>query len=135
LGADRREYGADRAYRLLQAAISNRGVEQIKHERAELFTREATLGRMAMSEALDVLRELQPGLPEPGSDAFVASSLSTLLGPRTVDSGDALVRSQLALSIATQYVAIIHGRSDLGSVTTSYFSAPRKIVVSLASDV
>jgi hypothetical protein len=135
LGVDRGEYDVDRAYRLLRAAISNREVEPIEHERAALFTREETLGRMAMSEALDLLRELQPALPEPGSDAFVASSLTTLLGPRAVGSNDALVRSQLALSIATQYVAIVRGRSDLGSPTTPYFLAPRKIVVSLASDV
>jgi hypothetical protein len=129
-GSSRDEFDSDRAYRLLQAVVSGGEVLPMTPRLRERFEGEARLGRMPMSEAVGFLRELQPALPDLRSVSAI--SLNAVLGPRAEHS-DMLVCSQLALSIATQYLAIVNGRRDLGSTDTAYFAVPRKIVVSLAS--
>ena len=64
----REDYVGDRVYRLLSAAAADGPVQPIPPERAELFSREAALGRMPMQEAFSQLVRLEPALGEIESD-------------------------------------------------------------------
>jgi hypothetical protein len=143
----RGQFDADRAYRLLYAAMTDTPVQPIAADRRDLFLREEQLGRMPLSEAFGFLAKHQPVLYQlekatraavehvtqaltdeaKSRDDSVEAPLhiSALLGPSAQDCTDPLLRSQIALSIASQYLAIVAGSHD-GDDSCSYFESPNK---------
>ncbi len=67
LAKHRDHYIADRAYRLLSAAVAGTAVQSIPPERRELFTGEESIGRMPIEQYLRVLagdgRSGSPDMP------------------------------------------------------------------------
>jgi hypothetical protein len=147
----REDYVADRVYRLLSAAAADAPVQPIPPERAGLFSREAALGRMPMQEAFGRLARLEPALGEIESDVRsgerrfdsgggsppagrqllskrVEQRLRELVGG-AAQREDELLRSDLAGSIAHQYLRILAGDAHLGKTTESFFETPRKSLV------
>jgi hypothetical protein len=142
LRASRDEFDHDRAYRLLEASFTYTSVQPIKSNCVGLFSLEETLGRKPMWEAFNDIKELVPGLVELESAmkpqyggwsqadfAGVRHRVITLVGPAASEQLDSLARSQLALTIATQYLAILGGDSRYGNAQTSYFKAPHKLYI------
>jgi hypothetical protein len=147
LAYSRDEFEGDRAYRLLEAAMTDTSVRPIAPSSAELFSREGTLGRRPIGEAFSYIKELVPKLAEleemlvteyegqpgilksPPDFANAGRHLTIMVGPNTSELLDPLARSQLALTIATQYFAILAGDSRYGDMSTPYFSAPRRLYV------
>lgn len=143
----REQFDTDRAYRLLYAAMTNTPVQPIAADRRDLFISEEQLGRMPLSDAFAFLAKRQPQLYQFEKAARVADGVtgpllgdntgaddatvnappyvSALLGPGAQDCTDPLLRSQLALSIASQYLAIMAGSHD-GDDSCSYFASPKK---------
>jgi hypothetical protein len=72
------------------------------------------------------------GQSGPGGPAKTPKKqLSTMVGPIS-SHADPLLRSQLALSVASQYLAILANEREMGSkadVQMSYFKAPAKVHV------
>lgn len=141
LGLTRDEFASDRAYRLLEAAIKNVSVEPVRGEMTDLFSREEKLGRLPLRDAFASLEQLEPALKSYEQVSTGAAhdrqtarhSIGALVGP-TASNDDPLIRSQLALSVASQFLAIVlDGASNLGDINTSYFSSPRKLVVRSAT--
>jgi hypothetical protein len=145
LSQERNEFEADRAYRLLEAAITGSTVESIRPQWNELFAREEQLARMPLVGAFNEICHLQPSLrelqddieagrikPALSSDGFldwtVHEKLATLVGPRA-HHDDSLVRSTLTRSLVAQYLMISTGATQYGGVDTSYFAAPRRFVI------
>jgi hypothetical protein len=145
----RDQFDMDRAYRLLYATITDTSVQPISTANYDLFVLEERLGRLPLAKAFAFLAERRPSLLQveqvaesEGSgrnafsvkegvadgDASVPPRISTVLGPAAQGSGDPLLRSQLALSIASQYLAILEGSHD-GDVSCSYFASPKKKIV------
>jgi hypothetical protein len=143
----REQFDTDRAYRLLHAAMTDTPVQPIAAECYDLFLSEEQLGRMPLSEAFAFLAKRQPMLHQFERAAAAADGVtwalqrsdtaahddmldahphvSTVLGPGAQDCTDPLLRSQLALSIASQHLAIIAGSHD-GDDLCSYFASPKK---------
>jgi hypothetical protein len=115
----REQYDTDRAYRLLYAVLTDTPVEPVAADHRDLFSREEQLGRMPLTEAFSFLAKHQPMLLE------AAAPVSLLLGPAAQDCTDRLLESQLALSIASQHLAILDGSHD-GDDSCSYFLSPNK---------
>lgn len=152
LRRDRFNFLGDRAYRLLDAVARVTPVDVIAAENLTLFAREEELGRTRMDVAYSRLAELEPRLgclAEQGSSAVPEADtappppkrvhsarserngraeLRGLVGP-SAQHPDALVRSELALSIALQYAAILSGELSREGMTSSYFCAHRRIAV------
>lgn len=144
LYAQRRDrFDLDRAYRLLAAAVTGEAVQPIPSDRYGLFDRERQLGRMPLSEAFAVLADREPQLRNlaaaarskahstgathsPDEDAETTTSWKAPPDENAQD--DPLYRSELARSIATQYLAIVDGSHD-GDASSSYFALPRKKIV------
>jgi hypothetical protein len=136
----RAEYHGDRAHRLLSAVLEDRPVEPAPADKALLFGREERLGHLPLRDAFAVLKDLEPRLASLEQDGqSIGRSpkegvtpdgqlLNGLVGPLSAHP-DELMRTQLALSIAAQYIAIISGSEQLGDGGTSYFESPRKKVV------
>ncbi len=131
LSTSRDEYEGDRAYRLLEAAIADVPVRPIDSEVKELFEREAELGHLSVSQAISRLEELEPALTKLLAKPS-GQSLSRFLGPGA-QHPDPLVRSHLALSIAHHFLSILSGSKEFGDLSTSYFRAPRRLVVRTGS--
>lgn len=143
----RDEFDRDRAYRLLEASISDSSVQPIAPSLTELFLREEELGHKPIGEAFQCIKDLVPELDELESavereyrdrvdmEKSLADSqnvnhrLATMVGPAAPERLDRLARSQLALTISTQYLAILGGDSRYGDIETSFFSAPRKLYI------
>jgi hypothetical protein len=125
LAAKRDQFDMDRAYRLLHAAITSDPVESIRSDLRELFSQEEQLGRIPLAQAFAFLAERQPGLSH--LHAAAAQPVSALLGPAARNCSDPLLRSQLALSVVSQHLAIQSGSQE-GDISCSYFSAPRKTI-------
>jgi hypothetical protein len=143
----RDRFDFDRAYRLLDAAITDTPVEPIAVDRHDLFIGEEQLGRMPLSEAFVFLAKRRPVLNQferaakatngvtqtlLGDDAEAEDDMgdtpphvSAVLGPGAQDCTNPLLRSQLALSIASQHLAILAGSHD-GDDSCSYFASPKK---------
>jgi hypothetical protein len=135
----RGEFLSDRAFRLLYAATHDLPVEPRCRQMEELFGREARLGRLPVATAYAQLVEMEPRLGDPelshrGSSETATNAtpagmrLSMFLGPNA-QHPDPLVRSQLALSIAAQYQAVLRGDLGEGAENASYFAATRKMVL------
>jgi hypothetical protein len=147
----RENYVEDRAYRLLSAAAADAPVPPIPPERADLFSREAALGRAPMQEAFGRLASLEPALAKIESDVlsgerrFVLGDDSRPEGLQLLTKSmearlrelvgggaqreDELLRSNLAGSIVHQYLRILAGDAHLGKTTESFFETPRKSYV------
>lgn len=144
LGRDRRDYIADRAYRLLTAAVAGTAVRPIDPAVAVLFGREERLGRMPMQHAYAELAALEPRLldvrervaaspaPPPGPTRWpnpvAADALRGVLGVANHD-GDQLLRTDLAHSLALHYLSILVDGRFGGDPATAYFDAPTKASV------
>jgi hypothetical protein len=139
LGDGREEYMTDRAYRLLEAAVDGEPVEAPPAELAGLFAREDALGRLPIGLAVERLTELEPRLkdvwpadvPDGGEASWsndAPRAVKELLGPR-MENPDPLVRSNLALSIASHFLALDKEGANPRDSETSYFSANRRRVV------
>ena len=134
-GQNRDEFESDRAFRLLSAISKEVPVPSIRPEMISKFAREEEMGRMPLYEAVMSLVRLEPRLDAliPVQDtkeiALECSSpgvIACLLGPNANHS-DAIVRSQLALSIVSQYIAILSGEIQ-GDRNMAYFSASTRVV-------
>lgn len=140
LAGGRSEFDSDRAYRLLRAVVKKTPVDPSPTTMRDLFASEEALGRLPLEDAFSRLEQLEPALsrlrpnedraiPEISQNSDAAKiSVSTLLGPLAHHTNP-LIRSQLALSVASQYLAILGGDLQFGDVRTPYFSAPRRMVV------
>jgi hypothetical protein len=148
LSTKRDQFDVDRAFRLLASVMANTPVEPIPLERRGLFSLEEKLGRMPLDEAFAFLAERQPMLHQfipnaRASDAAIATSVneeiknthkddmptrvSAAVGPAAQHCSDPLLRSQLALSLASHYLALLAGAQD-GDISCSYFSSRKKRV-------
>jgi hypothetical protein len=147
LSARRDRFDMDRAYRLLHGAVTDAPVQPSPVDRRDLFSCEEKLGRLPLGEAFAFLAERQPMLHQferaAGASNGVIQGLrdenitadgdvvdafrhvSVLLGPGAQGSIDSLLRSQLALSIASQHLAIVAG-TDEGDDSCSYFASSKK---------
>lgn len=136
----RGEFVGDRAYRLLAAATNDAPVEVVDADRRTLFTRERELSDRPIVDAIEQLIHLEPTLravlPENQPSDETTRQVASIVGPGSSHK-DPLVRSQLAISIVSHYLAIREGNTQLGNLSTPYRSAPRKVVVRAtpASDV
>lgn len=139
LASKRDSYETDRAYRVLEAAIARAPVGAPPIELRELFAREEALGRLPVSAAVERLIELEPrleclwpsGVPNKKDAAPKNAShplAKQLLGPG-VENPDPVVRSNLALSIASHLLALEEQGVEPADLVTSYFAAHRKRVV------
>lgn len=139
-------YIDDRAYRLLAATATDAPVAPVSQERAELFAREDTIGRMPIERAYQRLAEIEPRLVdleaqarlvEAGYDAgehglpkHIAQPLRRLVGAGA-SGGDELLHTNLATSIAHHYLEFLAGDTSLGPPDTAYFdSASKRVVLS-----
>jgi hypothetical protein len=120
----------DRAYRLLAAVAQNAPVLPIDKAAADLFESEEKLGRASLVAAYALLAEHVPRLNDVKHMAADEQKreLGCLLGPAS-SHGNLLVRTELALSVATQYLAIFGGRLPRESEAESYFSSHHRVVV------
>lgn len=147
----REDYVGDRVYRLLSAAAADAPVQPIPPERAGLFSREAALGRKSMQEAFSQLARLEPALGEIESDVrsgerrfdrgdrsppaglqLLSKRMQARLGELVGGAAqheDELLCTNLAGSIAHQYLRILAGDAHLGKTTESFFETPRKSLV------
>jgi hypothetical protein len=135
LGTNRDEYVCDRAYRVLHAIATNKPVEPIRPAVAAVFEREAELGRAPLARAFEILVELEPRLRDLQSmedENVWGKRLTELLGPNALGD-DALVRSQLALSVASHYLTF--GSDGRASKDITYFAAPVKVVTRSGSTI
>lgn len=145
LRATHGDFVTDRALRLLTAIACDAPVEPIAADNAELFRREEMLGRMAVVDAYLRLAEIEPRLhkvafardaPPQASNRSVkrptdepyGRELHTLVGPCAQHS-DPLIRSELALSLASHYLSILTGKLPRAQEAEPYFSAQRRVVV------
>ncbi len=145
LARGRADFVADRAFRLLDAVARGVPVQAITGENAERFAREEALGRIAVADAYLRLVDIEPrlaGLMEQHQAAPVQASdrpletaqdarkalLHTLVGPGA-QHPDPLIRSQLAFSLVSHYLAILNGKLPLEARIEPYFSAKRRVVV------
>jgi hypothetical protein len=98
------------------------------------------------SAAFDALKKLAPELAEmeaaiehqgggESQDDFasIRHRVIALVGPAACQQHDPLARSQLALAIATQYLAILGGDSRYGDLQTPYFASPLKVFIRAGS--
>jgi hypothetical protein len=147
LALHRDQFDMDRAYRLLSAAVRDVPVLPISPDRDQQFSLEDQLGRMPLTDAFAVLAQRQPMLLQleasaratgasaradpttrPRADSVKTYNLprvSTLLGHGAPDGADPLLKSPLALSIASHYLEVVLECSSADS-TASYFSSPTK---------
>ena len=116
-------YVADRARRLLTAAVTDTPPTPVAPTMAGLYARERELGHLPLAAAVARLTELQPQLDELFSrasesgqlghasirDVKLSSAAHELVGPRSTHP-DPLVRSQLALSIAAMNIRMLTGQ-------------------------
>jgi hypothetical protein len=142
LRVSRDEFDHDRAYRLLEASLTHMPVHPIKPDYIDRFSREEELGRKPICEAFDDLKKLVPELVELEATveqhpkglsqedfAGVRHRIVGMVGPAVPEALDSLARSQLALTIGTQYLAILGGDSRYGDKQTPYFAAPHRLYV------
>lgn len=133
--ADRVDYVADRAYRLLSAAVSGSPVEPIDPEKESLFLEEEALGRLPLQEAFAKLAGLEPYLAELGErvrpegsskvmdQLEVAARVETFF--RLPNKKEPILRSRVAAGVACQYVEVVIGRIDRDAMDVPYFSDPQ----------
>ncbi len=139
LSERRRDYIADRSYRLLSAASGGGAVQPIPPERAELFRAEAELGWMPMEEAFRRLVALEPRLAavEREAENLTPDAECSGLPPQLRErlhgligggarGADELLGSTLATSIVHQYLSYISGQADCGPGSLAFFEHPRK---------
>jgi hypothetical protein len=119
----------DRAFRLLEAAVNDASVKRANPARADLYRREAELGKLPLVDSFAILRKLVPELtdlePEaapngsPGMDSgneadsserelAVIRRLQAITGPKARNE-DPLVRSHIAYAVAHFYLSTRHG--------------------------
>jgi hypothetical protein len=151
LGRDRADFVADCAFRLLDAVARGVPVQPIASENAEMFACEEELGRIAVADAYLRLAHIESRLAKlmqqrhdatlEASDrllrrpdgqmiagAALNAQLHTLVGP-SAQHPDPLIRSQLAFSLVSHYLAILNGKLPPEARTESYFSAQRRVMV------
>jgi hypothetical protein len=132
------DYETDRAGRLLEAVINDQPVSAVDPTKQVLFMRERELGLLSLHDAIAALSELEPRLthllnevinrPSDKRDAHgTVARLNQLVGPNA-DLHDELVKSQLALSVVSHYIAGVNLANE-NDWETSYFAAPRQLVV------
>jgi hypothetical protein len=146
LRRDRTEFVSDRAYRLLDAVAREAPVDAIAADELVIFEREEELGRASVAAAFAQLAEMEPRLNEVAQCSRVATLESSshasellaarrrqgallrdLIGP-LAQHDDPLIRSQLALSVVSHYLAIVMGELPAECRTESYFSTRRKVM-------
>lgn len=134
----RDDYIHDRAYRLLAASASGTGVAPPPPERSVLFAREESLGRMPISQAFAVFKDIEPRLLDVERKATVVEledngslppdlrrRLGVLVGGGA-ERDDELLRSTLASSTAQHYLRVLAGDSRCGPPDMPFFDNPRK---------
>jgi hypothetical protein len=140
---ERTEYISERAYRLLTAIVDDCPVAPVPQEMEQRFMREEALGRMPLDGAFQYLAEMEPRLRDveqqmsrelaalgqcTGLTQSAHKALIDLVGVG-VSRDDTLLSTNLAASIARQYLEIRGGITSLGNTRTSYFDAPLRIGV------
>jgi hypothetical protein len=147
LGKSRRGFVDDRAFRLLDAIRRKGAVEAVAVENEALFSREKDLGHASVARAFAQLSEMEPRLLEVARSAqrqlaagttspkattrrkcVSSAGLRALVGPGA-HHPDPLMRTELAMSIVSQYVAILNGKLPCEMMSESYFCSPKRIVV------
>jgi hypothetical protein len=142
-------YDADRAVRLIDAAMDGVSVRSIRSEYVDLFTQEARLGRMPLREAFAEMESREPELKrirqqfEKGRTTVKASvdertadstsyaahvmlreaqrEVGQIIGPQS-DHFDPLLRSYLLRNIAYSWLRMISGDRPHVDPDASYFS-------------
>jgi hypothetical protein len=126
LRSHRDSFEQDRAYRLLEAVVTDSPVSEVDPRSGELFRREQELGNMPIEDAVAYISALEPKLMDLKSSQ-ARSDIGRLVGPRATH-GDPLVRTQLSLSIVYHYISIEEGQISKGDKRESYFASPVKRV-------
>lgn len=148
LARGRTSFVSDRAYRLLVAAVSDRGVEPIDASVRELFDEEERLGRLPLGEAYARLAESEPRLREVEArvrqeewsggyedpahhlPTFVREAVEELVGVRARRGG--VLATDLANSLVQLYLLIVGGLSGYGDTVTPLFGErPRAEITSV----
>jgi hypothetical protein len=124
----------------LSAAAAETAVQSIPPERRELFSGEEAIGRMPIEQAFHRLAGIEPRLLDieritRSAEVDAGGSLPpdvdrcmrSLVGG-AAERDDELLRSNLASSIAQQYLRVLAGDSRSGSPDIPYFENPRKMV-------
>lgn len=136
-GLGRESYQDDRAYRLLAAAIHGKPVEPMPADSRELFERERWLGHQPLAEAFSYLADREPRLrqladearanpqADPGTSGVRGRAVPLPFG---MGEGDELCESNLARSVANQYLQLLSGIRD-ADPTVSYFALRGKIAI------
>ena len=133
-------YIDDRACRLIAAVAEDAAVEPIAQGLAELFAEEEALGRLPMNLAFRRLADMEPALRDleqqarsvsAGEDRLpqaITQPLRQLVGAGACTDHE-LLCTNLATSIAHQYLEMLAGNTRLGTADTPYFDSPRKQVI------
>jgi hypothetical protein len=125
----RYRFDFDRAYRLLDAALTGNPVQSISEDKRDLFFREETLGRMPLADAFTYLVSMEPRLKGlANGDSTTTARLPEVLLDR--EEHDSFLESELTRALCMQYLAIVDGSSsgDVSS-SSSFFELPRKKVI------
>lgn len=131
-----RDYLADRSYRLLNALVNGRPVDEMPADHASLFHAEERLGRMPLGEAFNELTEVHPRLQELADELRVRRSSRPVGESSSRSIADVLLEademfitptpdgsirhSMVALGIVYEYLSISAGKTP-GSLEQSYF--------------
>lgn len=132
------DYETDRAVRLLEAATNDHHVSVMNPAREALFMREKELGLQPLRTAIVTLSDLDPRLDhllrevsdrtvDEGHDGGTVAHLNQLVGPNS-DLQDELLKSQLALSLVSHYIAAVKSANE-SDLDIPYFAAPLQLVV------
>ncbi|HYM56173.1 MAG TPA: hypothetical protein VES97_12490 [Solirubrobacteraceae bacterium] len=124
----RDSYLGDRAYRLAMAVMTGRAVESPDPALGDQFHLEEELGRLPLEAAFDRLTSVAPGLGawrtavEDGLVMHVPElrRLKKTVGPDASQS-NAVVRSHIAIAVATAYLSVLVSNADRGDLKTPYF--------------
>lgn len=125
LSNSRTSYRNDRAYRLLTAAVDHTAVRPIDPAVFDLFTAEAQLGRMSLSDGFAHLAALEPELqdavrrPSPSSGPGLSVGLGDpyLTGP-LAESSHPVIKTELATNVVAEYRWVLeHGKSSDNDLT------------------
>lgn len=133
----RTHFENDLAFRLLDSALSGTPLAAPPPDRRALFDRERRLGHLPLVDAFGFLSTRDHRLQEI-ADSLQSGAISLegdlrdqkmrikALVPRPIGPGDQLCESDLATTIAVQYLLILSGALP-GDPTNSYFALPRKL--------
>lgn len=131
LGSSRTSYLDDRAFRLLTSAVDGRPVRPIDPAVSEQFSAEQRLGRMSLSDAFAYLVSLDSRIADQPAriDARRHSTKTRIKFGESddpqigagVDNPNALLNTDLAADVISEYAAATKGGRQLEDGPTPYF--------------